>query len=81
MINVVGNLSTEDLNRWRVVCADKELVDAGHPGMSVSEAKTSLLKYYSIMNDFFNDYELDVAHIECYFISPFTGHILLNDAV
>lgn len=79
MVNVVANLSQEDLSRWRMVCANKELVDNSHTGLSVSEGKQYILDYYKQMGDIFNTYNLDVAHISCYYISPFTGHILLED--
>lgn len=79
MVSIAAELSREDLARWRNVCANKELVDNGMPGLSVMEAKQYLLEYYKIMEDIFTTYNLDMAHITCYFISPFTGHVLLTD--
>ena len=80
MVEVAATLSQEDLARWRKVCADKELLEASIPGISVNEGRDIVLSYYKIMDDIFTTYNLDITHIECYFISPFTGHILLNDA-
>ena len=80
MVEVAAQLSQEDLARWRRICADKELLEANLPGISVSEGRDIVLSYYKIMEDIFTNYGLDIAHIECYFISPFTGHVLLNDA-
>jgi len=80
MVEVAARLSQEDLARWRKVCADKELLETGITGISVNEGRDIVLSYYKIMDDIFTTYNLDITHIECYFISPFTGHILLNDA-
>lgn len=79
MVEVAATLSQEDLARWRNVCANKELIEASVPGIAINEARDWILSYYKLMDEMFKTYNLDVKHIECYFISPFTGDILLSD--
>lgn len=41
-----GTLSMEDLLRWRNICANKELVDLNFNGMSVEEARRTIIEHY-----------------------------------
>lgn len=69
----VGTLSAEDLTRWRMSCAEKELVDTGFNGMSVDEGRRAILQYYKILGDILAEYELDDT--ETIYVSPINGHI------
>lgn len=73
----IGDLTAEDLSRWRMVSADKELVDHEFPGLSISEARQVILKYWQVLNEIFVTYSVDpnaVIHV-----SPIDGGIYMVD--
>lgn len=67
------SLNSEDLARWRMASADKELADSSFPGLSVTEGKEAILKYYRILGDLLLAYGLDDDNM--LYISPVTGGI------
>jgi hypothetical protein len=50
-VSMIGKLSTEELNRWRVISANKELVDLGHPGISPVEARGYIMDFYRFIGE------------------------------
>ena len=66
------SLTPEDLARWRLATADKELVDACFPGISVEEGRRALLTYYKVMGDLFQTYEQS-DNEGATFLSPVDG--------
>ena len=69
----VNQLSQEDLGRWRMVSADKELVDNLFPGMSVEEGRRVILTYYKTLGDLLATYELDGDASGAVYLSPIDG--------
>lgn len=55
-VEYIGKLSTEDLTRWRVISANKELVDIPHPGLSVNEARGFIMDFYRFIGEIIEDY-------------------------
>lgn len=66
-------LSQEDLARWRLATADKELVDNVFPGLSVEEARRALLTYYKTMGDLFTAYGEISDDGHAVYLSPVDG--------
>ena len=56
MAQILAKLNNEDLARWRMVMANKELVDGSYPGMSVIEARDTVLQFYKTLNDLLQQY-------------------------
>ena len=75
MIEILRTLSDEDLAIWRNVLADKELVDDSFPGMSIQEARNSIIKYYRTLGDILKSYEIRPDQ-EGIVVSGITGVIL-----
>ena len=50
-VDAIGKLSTEELNRWRVISANKELVDLTHPGISAVEARGFIMDFYRFIGE------------------------------
>lgn len=69
----IGQLNEEDLARWRMVSADKELADQPHHGMSVTEARQAILNYYTTLGGFMKQYDIDTQ--ETLIVSPIDGGI------
>lgn len=67
-------LSPEDLARWRMINADKELVDNAFPGLSVTEARSTILNYYKMLGDILAEYNVPDTSSPM-FISPYDGSI------
>lgn len=76
----VRDLSPEDLLRWRMASADKELVEQSHPGLSVDEARRAMLNYYKILGDILADYQIEHDNLSVY-VSPFDGGIYRVDSL
>lgn len=73
-ISKVASLAPEDLTRWRMVSAEKELVEIAHPGMSVDESRRAVLQYYKVLGDLMSEYKIDSSDDTIY-ISPVDGGI------
>ena len=77
MGEIIAKLSTEDLNRWRMVMADKELIDAGgFEFFSVGEARQVIIRYYQTLDGFLTDYSIDLIPGTHFIVSPIQGHVL-----
>lgn len=50
-VTQMGKLSAEDLGRWRIISANKELVDNGFPGLSVKEARDAIIDFYRFVGE------------------------------
>lgn len=50
-VEAIGKLSTEELNRWRVISANKELVDSTFPGISPTEARGFIMDFYRFIGE------------------------------
>jgi len=72
-MTVVGTLSAEDLTRWRLASAEKELADNSFTGMSVDEGRRAILQYYKILGDILAEYQLDDT--DFIYVSPINGSI------
>lgn len=72
MPSKISELNQEDLARWRMASADKELVDNGFPGMSVDEGRRAILNYYRLLGEFLSLYNLN-AEDGSVFLSPIDG--------
>ena len=70
----IASLNGEDLSRWRVVTAEKELVDLVFPGLSVDDGRRGLLSYYKVLGDLILDYSVATEDGAIY-ISPIDGGI------
>lgn len=68
----LSTLSSEDLARWRLVSADKELVDNLFPGLSVEEGRRIILTYYKTSGDLMNAYQIENDASTVY-LSPIDG--------
>ena len=68
----VATLSDEDLARWRLVSADKDLVDNLFPGFSVEEARRVTLTFYKTLGDLVKAYNMD-TDVGSIFLSPIDG--------
>lgn len=75
MLEVLATLSQEDLAIWRSVLADKELVDENYPGMSIQEARNSIIKYYKTLGDLLKEYGIEPGQ-DNIVVSGVTGTIL-----
>ena len=75
MIRIIERLSNEDLAVWRGAVADKELVDANFPGLSVLEARNMQLKYFKTLGDLLDTYKIDLNQ-ENIVVSAVTGCII-----
>jgi hypothetical protein len=73
---LLAQLSPEDLNRWRLVMADKELIDCGYSGYSVIEARQVILKYYQTLSDILTTYSIEIFPGSHFIVSPIQGHVL-----
>lgn len=77
MMTRVNALSKEDLIRWRVATADKEMADNCFPGMSVDDGRRAILHYYKVLGDLYDEYtpkEERPVHF-----SPIEGGIYVDD--
>lgn len=70
----IKNLSQEDLVRWRMASADKELADNVFPGLSVEEGRKAILNYYKLLGDLLEYYDLNVDDGAVY-VSPIDGGV------
>ena len=77
-IHLLERLSNEDLAIWRGAVADKELVDANFPGLSISEARNMQLKYFKTLGDLLESYKIDLNQ-ENIVVSAVTGCIISID--
>ena len=68
----LNQLSDEDLNRWRMISADKELVDNIFPGISVEEGRRILHTYYKTSGDLLRQYNIENDATTVY-LSPIDG--------
>ena len=73
-VKKVTSLVNEDLTRWRLVSADKELVEIAHPGLSVDESRRAILQYYKVLGDLMLEYNIN-ENEEGIYISPVDGGI------
>lgn len=73
----VKNLTREDLMRWRICTADKELVDLTFPGISPDEARKAILNYYKILGDLIEDLGLQDSKAPIH-ISAIDGGVYLD---
>ena len=73
---MLGKLEAEDLARWRMVMADKELIDAGAGLFSVNEARTIVLNYYKTLDDIITKYDIEIYPDTHLIVSPVGGHII-----
>lgn len=69
----IAQLTDEDLARWRMISADKELADQPHPGMSVIESRQAIISYYTTLGSFMKTYDIDTQ--ETLIVSPVDGGI------
>lgn len=76
MSQMLGKLDAEDLARWRMVMADKELIDAGLPFFSVNEARTIVINYYRTLDDIITKYDIEIYPDTHLIVSPVGGHII-----
>ena len=76
MGEILAQLSQEDLSRWRLVMADKELIDCGYVGFSTNEARQVILKYYQTLDDILRTHEIDIFPGSHFIVSPIQGHVL-----
>lgn len=76
MTEILNKLSDEDLMRWRMVMADKELVDGQYPGMSIDEARRSILTFYRTLNDLLRSYGIEHDPGDALVVSPISGEII-----
>jgi hypothetical protein len=80
MARILNKLSDEDLTRWRMCMADKELADLSFTGLSVQEGRSAYVNYYRTLNSLLTEYGVDMdtltgnANI---MVSPITGHIVM----
>ena len=76
MAQILAKLNNEDLARWRMVMANKELVDGSYPGMSVIEARETVLNFYKTLNDLLQQYGIDHDPGDALVLSPISGEFL-----
>ena len=76
MGEIIAQLSPEDLSRWRLVMADKELIDTGYNGYSTNEARQVILKYYQTLSDILTTYSIEIFPNTHFIVSPIQGHVL-----
>ena len=76
MAQILNKLNDEDLARWRMVMAHKELVDGSYPGMSVTEAKDAVLNFYKTLNDLLIQYGIDHDPGDAMVLSPISGEFI-----
>lgn len=76
MAEIIAKLTDEDLVRWRMVMASKELVDGQYPGMSIQEAKSAVLDFYKTLNDTLKRYGIEHDPGDALVVSPITGEII-----
>ena len=75
MFEVMADLSSEDLMRWRSVLADKELIDTGFAGYSKDEARQAVIRYYQTLGDLLTTYNVPPGS-DNVMVSAITGRIL-----
>lgn len=69
-------LTSEDLNRWRLACARRELVENQVVGLSLDVAERYIVDYYRLLGELADTYNLDPA-VE-YLITAHTGVIIYD---
>lgn len=67
-------LSSEDLARWQMAVANKELADNNADGLGLNEKRDYILHFYRIGGEFAERYNLST--LDGFEISVFTGEIL-----
>ena len=72
--NIVTSLDSEDLTRYRLACAKREMVEFSVGGVGKDEAQGILFDWYRILGDIATKYNLNLDTE--YVISPVTGAIL-----
>ena len=75
MFEVVADLTSEDLARWRSALADKELLDCGYVGYSKDEARQAFIRYYQTLGDLLEHYGVPPGS-DNVMVSAITGRIL-----
>ena len=73
MLNKAGILEDQELARWRMVMANKELADNAHHAQSSGEAYQAYIEYFKMAGDLIKKYGVDST--ASWYISPFTGEI------
>jgi len=73
---MIAKLDAEDLGRWRMVMADKELVDIGATFYSREEGKQVILRYYQTLDDIIRKYEVEIFPDTHLIVSPVSGDII-----
>lgn len=76
MAEIVNKLTDEDLVRWRMVMANKELVDGQYPGMSIAEARSAVMSFYQTLNDLLRSYGIDHDPGDALVVSPISGEFI-----
>lgn len=80
MAEILAKLSDEDLVRWRMVMANKELVDGQYPGMSIQEARGSVMAFYQTLNDLLRSYGIEHDPGDAMVLSPISGEFIRFDS-
>ena len=69
-------LTEQDLNRWRLACARRELVENQVVGLSLDVAERYIIDYYRLLGELAQTYNLDDS--TDYVITAHTGAILYD---
>jgi hypothetical protein len=72
-LDVIGQLSEEDLGRYRRAMAKRKLAEMGHLSMGLEEAIEAMVDYDRCMQDILVRYEIEQG--QCPMISSVDGTI------
>lgn len=79
MVEILGRISTEDLVRYREVCALVEVAKSPPVDMTTGAAKQAWIEYYALVAELHDRYEIAEEDRLDVTISPGSGLIRLEE--
>lgn len=77
VVTIIGQLSAEDLARWRILCARQEALNHRPEAWSRAEIESHALEYYRFLGEIAARYEIDDSRE--WRVSAWTGVVYYTD--
>jgi hypothetical protein len=79
-VTILDTLSPEDLERWRTLCATRDLIEARVPGLTLTEeeCRRVFIDYFATTQELLERYGIEGEEADEAKISAYTGHIYIG---
>ena len=77
MTSTIGRLTTEDLARWRILCARQEAINHRPDTWSRAEIESHMLEYYRFLGEIAAQFDIDDSRD--WRVSAWTGVVYYTD--